>query len=324
MITFGRAADNDVVIANDTVSNRHAVIEKLPDGLSIRDLGSTNGTFVNGTRIKQATITEGDAVRLGAAHFTVQNGSLTPSEAPTTQLPRSLFLIGGLALVAVVVGAAVVMAGNGDSSPTQSANYSETASPQQSQTDPFSPPDDLGSLVSLASNSVISIDCAEGSGSGWPIQVGNDVLVVSNHHVVADCIGSTVEISNSSIEGSARVVSSHEATDLAVLSTTTRLAPLKTATPPPVGAWLMVAGNPLGLERSVSYGTLTNSLEGLLITDAAINPGNSGGPVFDSDGQVVAIASAKISDESVDRIGILIEVEELCVAVLNCNGAFPG
>ena len=86
----------------------------------------------------------------------------------------------------------------------------------------------------------------------------------------------------------------------------------------------MVVGNPLGLERSVSYGTLTNSLEGLLITDAAINPGNSGGPVFDSGGRVVAVASAKISDESVDRIGILIEVEELCVAVLNCNGAFPG
>ena len=51
--------------------------------------------------------------------------------------------------------------------------------------------------------------------------------------------------------------------------------------------WLMVIGNPLGLERSVSYGTLTNIYDEILITDAAINPGNSGGPVFDARGRVV-------------------------------------
>ena len=86
----------------------------------------------------------------------------------------------------------------------------------------------------------------------------------------------------------------------------------------------MVVGNPLGLERSVAYGTLNNVYEGLLITDAAINPGNSGGPVFDSAGNVVGIASAKISDDGVDRVGIIIAVEELCSAVLDCGGTFPG
>jgi len=86
----------------------------------------------------------------------------------------------------------------------------------------------------------------------------------------------------------------------------------------------MVVGNPLGFERSVSYGTLNNVYEGLLITDAAINPGNSGGPVFDSAGKVVGVASAKISDNEVDRVGIVIGVEELCVAVLDCDGTFPG
>jgi S1-C subfamily serine protease len=335
MTTFGRASDNDVVLYDDSISSHHAALENIPHGLSLRDLASTNGTFVNGTRIEQAVITEGDSVRLGAAQFTVTNGRLEPAkDSPRRSREPSLVLLGFL-LVAALSAAGVVLlrsspenatAPNGSSDAEQGEPQLAVgqSSEQMPGVDLFSPPEALGALVDSASGSVISIDCADGSGSGWPIRVGSDVLIVTNHHVIENCINTSVRFSNVSVNGSATVVSSDLATDLAVLRTTVSLTPLKTAEPPPIGAWLMVVGNPLGLERSVSYGTLTNSVEGLLITDAAINPGNSGGPVFDSSGRVVAVASAKISDESIDRIGILIGVEELCVAVLECNGSFPG
>ena len=46
-VTFGRLPDNDVVLGDVGVSRTHAVIEKTEDGFVLRDLNSTNGTFVN-------------------------------------------------------------------------------------------------------------------------------------------------------------------------------------------------------------------------------------------------------------------------------------
>ncbi|MDA2988906.1 MAG: trypsin-like peptidase domain-containing protein [Actinomycetota bacterium] len=334
MTTFGRAPDNDVVLDDDTVSSHHATLESTPQGLSLTDLGSTNGTFVNGTRVQQAVVTQGDAVRLGGVTFVVSNGRLEPPSRERKRR-RTAPLLVLLALVIAAVGTiAVIGLRNQDDARRESAQATIASDSQEDgksdspsaapNVDLFAAPKDLGILVDEASASVISIDCADGSGSGWPIRIGNDVLIVTNHHVIEYCINTTVRFSNIAVDGRANVIASDAPTDLAVLRTTTKLTPLDTAQPPPVGAWLMVVGNPLGLERSVSYGTLNNVYEGLLITDAAINPGNSGGPVFDSAGKVVGVASAKISDNEVDRVGIVIGVEELCVAVLDCDGTFPG
>lgn len=50
-LTIGRLSDNDLVIPDVAISKRHAVIEIGPDGCSIRDCGSTNGTLVNSTPV---------------------------------------------------------------------------------------------------------------------------------------------------------------------------------------------------------------------------------------------------------------------------------
>ena len=64
--TIGRAHSNDVVLYDRRVSARHAVIEPSPDGPVIRDLGSSNGTYVNGRRITTPTsVTRGDTVQIG-------------------------------------------------------------------------------------------------------------------------------------------------------------------------------------------------------------------------------------------------------------------
>ncbi|MCP5542191.1 MAG: FHA domain-containing protein [Akkermansiaceae bacterium] len=64
--TIGRHRTNDIVVDSDIVSGTHARIERTDDGeLSIEDLGSSNGTFVNDKRITRSPLTPGDTVRFG-------------------------------------------------------------------------------------------------------------------------------------------------------------------------------------------------------------------------------------------------------------------
>jgi pSer/pThr/pTyr-binding forkhead associated (FHA) protein len=69
---LGRAPDNDLCFENDSVSGHHAEVYHLPDGsFHICDLGSTNGTWVNGQRIQNQILKNGDIVELGEVrlHF---------------------------------------------------------------------------------------------------------------------------------------------------------------------------------------------------------------------------------------------------------------
>ena len=66
-ITLGRGANNDVPLADDEfASARHARIEPRRDGVYVEDVGSTNGTFVNGIRLaRERRLQPGDVVRVG-------------------------------------------------------------------------------------------------------------------------------------------------------------------------------------------------------------------------------------------------------------------
>ena len=66
-LTLGRAEDNDVSLSKDEfASAHHARIESQRDGVWILDLGSTNGTFVNGKRLDgRRLLEEGDVVQIG-------------------------------------------------------------------------------------------------------------------------------------------------------------------------------------------------------------------------------------------------------------------
>ena len=74
--TVGRRHDQQLCLATQTVSGRHAEIIEEHDCLSIRDLGSTNGTFVNGRRINQVTVlAENDLVQFADLAFRVRHES---------------------------------------------------------------------------------------------------------------------------------------------------------------------------------------------------------------------------------------------------------
>lgn len=66
-IVVGRSSDLDMVLVEDMVSRKHARIAMGGEGIMIEDLGSTNGTFVNGEKVKKAKLKEGDRVLIGTS-----------------------------------------------------------------------------------------------------------------------------------------------------------------------------------------------------------------------------------------------------------------
>jgi hypothetical protein len=65
VIAIGRAPSNDVVIDDPTVSAQHASLTKLPSGYRLKDLGSSNGTQINGFSITEAGLKDGAEIRFG-------------------------------------------------------------------------------------------------------------------------------------------------------------------------------------------------------------------------------------------------------------------
>ena len=63
---IGRAPSCDLVLDNPQVSRAHAVMEQAGDAIQIRDLGGTNGTYVNGQRVESCTLGNGDEIKVGA------------------------------------------------------------------------------------------------------------------------------------------------------------------------------------------------------------------------------------------------------------------
>ncbi len=64
-LTIGRSSELDMVLIEDMVSRKHARLTVAPGGITIADLGSTNGTFVNGEKVGRAQLKEGDRILIG-------------------------------------------------------------------------------------------------------------------------------------------------------------------------------------------------------------------------------------------------------------------
>ncbi|HEY5677342.1 MAG TPA: DUF4388 domain-containing protein [Myxococcales bacterium] len=66
-VVIGRSSELDLVLIEDMVSRKHAKLTLQPGQVTISDLGSTNGTFVNGEKVKRARLKEGDRILIGTS-----------------------------------------------------------------------------------------------------------------------------------------------------------------------------------------------------------------------------------------------------------------
>lgn len=88
LLSIGRAAANEVTIGSHRVSRLHAVLERFPSGWSIRDLGSTNGTTVNGLPLRQTRpLHDGDRIDVGPARLLFRSPATEPATETVTVDP---------------------------------------------------------------------------------------------------------------------------------------------------------------------------------------------------------------------------------------------
>lgn len=78
IIVVGRREDCDVRVDHKSVSKQHCVVVKTPTQLLLRDLGSTNGTRVNGQRIRRAELATNDELTVAGVKYRIEIGEPDP------------------------------------------------------------------------------------------------------------------------------------------------------------------------------------------------------------------------------------------------------
>lgn len=79
-ITIGRGLENEIVIKDLLASRQHVRLVPQGDSFAVEDLGSRNGTYINGARIHRGTLREDDLLAVGRTRFTLKQGRLVASE----------------------------------------------------------------------------------------------------------------------------------------------------------------------------------------------------------------------------------------------------
>jgi hypothetical protein len=93
-VVIGRSSELDLVLIEDMVSRKHARLTLQPGQITISDLGSTNGTFVNGEKVKRARLKDGDRILIGTSilklvSVTRQAGAAMDAKAAQENLERT-------------------------------------------------------------------------------------------------------------------------------------------------------------------------------------------------------------------------------------------
>ena len=170
---------------------------------------------------------------------------------------------------------------------------------------------------------------SESAGSGVIISKNDsEVIIVTNYHVIEDSQTLTVCFNDSKdAVYEASVKGTDEENDLAVIAVSAKdidedvadsitVATIGDSKEATVGEQVVAIGNALGYGQSVTSGYISaldkevavdnDTTATLIQTDAAINPGNSGGALFNMNGELIGINSAKYADTTVEGMGFAI------------------
>lgn len=213
-----------------------------------------------------------------------------------------------------------------------SANVSATDVRPAANWNPSAAPERLTDFAAEINESMVTIYCRNGTGSGWAADItisdkakesGYKSFLVTNHHVIRECTYSGgsryIEIRQGNVRYPAYVWNWDVKNDLAGVFTTVDLPKLKWfGVPRPLaGQWVAAFGSPFGLAGSITTGIVSYVEAFRLTSTAPINPGNSGGPLVDNKGRVIGINTATIDGSN--GFGIVVGTPALCVDTLNCS-----
>ncbi len=345
---IGRSRDADIQLSDALVSSRHAVLVQTGPRYTIEDLGSANGTILDGQRLKPGyaiSISHGVLVELGDSIIELVAAGAEPRPATPTVLrsarqgsrlsrrTKILSGIAGVALIALIT--TILVVSNGDNPPPSalpSSAQSHDAAWVMQQEDKTTV-----QVFACDNSSKARCDATGSAGSGSVIDLDAG-LILTNFHVIANDSASTliphlwvaISISGEDYKQS-RVVGFSACDDLALIRVTDdvssfNLEQVEFADPPSVqiGEGVVVLGYPGTIAQTasgdVALQLTTGSVSALNVrfenyvdliqTDAPINHGNSGGPMFDLDGRQIGVATLN-DDESTQGIHYAISVAQV-------------
>ncbi|MHB8277099.1 MAG: trypsin-like peptidase domain-containing protein [Candidatus Humimicrobiaceae bacterium] len=323
LVKIGREFDNNIVLQDTKSSRNHLVIVKQENIYKVRDLNSTNGTFINGNKINPNVfynLSPSDIIRVGDTVLRIEEkGS---NKKKNLILPIAI-IIGVFAIAILIFGITFANRQNLSISTqltiANDVNVSSTTDidttiptttvPKTTTTTIVNNVLDIESLLP----SVVDVYCKykngqEDSGSGVILSV--DGYIVTNYHVVRDSQNIVVQTKNNN-QLDAQVIFTNETHDIALIKVTSSalsVADLGSSSKLKIGEEVIAIGSPLGLSSTVTKGIvsarrdllnmklqldensfITVSIPGAIQHDAALNPGNSGGPLFNSKGEVIGI-----------------------------------
>jgi len=328
----GRGEDCDLCIENSNVSRWHAQLAVQPDGSTeLRDLGSANGTWVDGQRVERATLTGGQQLQFGDTVFTTSSeepaedrtdirgaGGAAAATPGASSVRRALQensafqrtvrdhsalrhtirrgsrrSVGVAAAVAGTTAAGMLVA----TGALSSTSVAERALQR------------VGGATVLV-KAVAGSGATQGAGSGWVIDARRG-LIVTNAHVINS--GTRFQVGVDGRLREARVFSVAPCEDLALLQVedtnglrAANLGSQSDVRPGQTVAAVGFAGNAsledqlTATEGIVSVAETTYRqpeadvppYPNVIQTDAAVNPGNSGGPLVDAEGRVIGVNAA--------------------------------
>jgi S1-C subfamily serine protease len=313
-VVVGRGDDCDVVLPDEKASRQHARITAAADGTAtVEDLGSTNGTYVRGSRIHRPTaVGQADELVIGDTRLGLSPLEPEPAPSPTTleritlrrSARRARVLVASAVAVLIAALVVVVLLVTGvfeDEQPTV-PEVIEQLTPS--------------TLQILA---VRDDDRAVGLGTGWVLDA-DEGLIVTNAHVANAWNAFDVRLGDEDRRRPAKIVGTAPCEDLAVLRVEDteglETVPLSRQADLRPGDTVVAlgfpttstAGQPLVASRGVVSVARTETVEqggsvglpNVVQTDAAINPGNSGGPLVNLAGELVGVNTLKNVAERVE------------------------
>jgi pSer/pThr/pTyr-binding forkhead associated (FHA) protein len=110
---IGRSEECNICIPAEEVSRRHAQVKPTADGLAVEDLGSANGTFINGQKVQNGVLKPGDELRLDTIRFLLVAPGMEITAATKAPPPAPAAKGGNLGLVVGIVVAVAALAAAG-------------------------------------------------------------------------------------------------------------------------------------------------------------------------------------------------------------------
>lgn len=191
-----------------------------------------------------------------------------------------------------------------DDAPAEGAEY--TPAPKEKEREELEPAE----LFKQWAPSVvtISVDSPRGSGMGTGFVIDDRGTIATNNHVVADANKIEVKLFDGTEADEVELLETDPDKDLAVLRIKTKDMPtavvLGDSDDVVVGESVIVIGNPIGLEHTMTDGMVSSRrvYEGkkYIQMSAPVSPGNSGGPVFNEYGDVIGVTVAKLWGENLN------------------------